>query len=311
MASTDPHGGLELLAEKQMKSVMHAKYIERCIVGDVVPKGLQLKLTVSVGKDGEQLQRSVNELLHKTSLEICDRIRSFHLRRAEAFEEEIVEKRKSLSKKLSSNEICRIDSELFDKINGKKDVLQTKHNKKLAALVKSSHADVSPPQSPHADEPVTSAETETWTVVSKKRNYNRQNRRTKKGKTNVQQQDKQTVLKHTVTTRTDPTKTVAKKTNLSTQTAEIYSKNEVTPGTNNQKTYLEAATTGVVSRGEFAALIQTVTTLTQTVNKLLMKPSPAPAKNRGTGVLFGVQARQPGEKPNADSTKFKKGKKVF
>ena len=53
-----------------MKSVLHAKFLEDCLSDEVVPKGLELKLKVSVGNDPEdiELQALVDKLLEKNKL---------------------------------------------------------------------------------------------------------------------------------------------------------------------------------------------------------------------------------------------------
>ena len=39
---------LEKLAKKQMKSALHAKFLEKCLTNELVPNGLGLKVKVSV-----------------------------------------------------------------------------------------------------------------------------------------------------------------------------------------------------------------------------------------------------------------------
>ena len=47
-SSYDPRKDLERLAEKQMKSTLHAKFLEEYLTNELVPNRLGLKLKVSV-----------------------------------------------------------------------------------------------------------------------------------------------------------------------------------------------------------------------------------------------------------------------
>ena len=73
MASFDPHvKQLGLLAEKQMKSTLHAKFLGTCRNENVIPKGLRLKLNVSVGNESDDLHISIDKLLERVSYDVSD-----------------------------------------------------------------------------------------------------------------------------------------------------------------------------------------------------------------------------------------------
>ena len=79
MASNDPWiTQLEKLAEKQMKSVLHVKFLEECLSDELIPKGFEIRVKVSIGNDPEdmELQSSVDKLLEKNKFahhEHCQR----------------------------------------------------------------------------------------------------------------------------------------------------------------------------------------------------------------------------------------------
>ncbi|KAL4227445.1 hypothetical protein ACF0H5_012889 [Mactra antiquata] len=72
-SSYDPHKHLEKKAEKHMRCGMHVRFLEECLSSGIVPKGLQLNLRVNIGKDSNELQSSIDRLLNKVSLEICEK----------------------------------------------------------------------------------------------------------------------------------------------------------------------------------------------------------------------------------------------
>ena len=135
-SSYDPRKHLERLAEKQMKSTLHAKFLEECLTNELVPNGLGLKLKVSVGNNPEdlELQASVDRLLERTSLHIVDIVKEGHLRKAKNLGRVIEEERGKLKKDLSDDQMFDMDSSIFKKTEDKKDVRMEKHKKKLADL---------------------------------------------------------------------------------------------------------------------------------------------------------------------------------
>ena len=63
MASQDPHiQNLQRIAEKQMKSALHAQFLENCRAENIIPKGLQLRLKVNVGNNCSEPQDSIDIL---------------------------------------------------------------------------------------------------------------------------------------------------------------------------------------------------------------------------------------------------------
>ena len=67
---------IENLAEKQMRSSLHARFLQNCIESECVPEGMLLKKKIYGGKDFSDLQKSVDNLLKRVSLEICDIVKS-------------------------------------------------------------------------------------------------------------------------------------------------------------------------------------------------------------------------------------------
>ena len=135
-SSNDPRIQLEKLAEKQVKSALHAKFLEDCLAEEIVPKGLEIKLKVSVGNDPEdiQLQASVDRLLEKTSLHVVNIIKEGHMRKMQNLGNAIEEVRGKLKKKMSNEQLFDMDSEVFKKTEEKKNVMTETHKKKLSYL---------------------------------------------------------------------------------------------------------------------------------------------------------------------------------
>ena len=69
---------IETLAEKQMKSSLHSRFLQNCIESECVPEGMLLKKKIYVGKNFSELQKSIDDLLKKVSLDICDKVCSAH-----------------------------------------------------------------------------------------------------------------------------------------------------------------------------------------------------------------------------------------
>ena len=104
-----------------MKSALHAKFLEDCLAEEIVPKGLKIKLKVTVGNDPEdiQLQASVDRLLEKTSLHVVTIIKEGHMRKMRNLDYSIEEVRGKLKKNMSNEQIFDMDSEVFK--NGRKE----------------------------------------------------------------------------------------------------------------------------------------------------------------------------------------------
>lgn len=136
-SSYDPRKHLERLAEKQMKCTLHAKFLEDCLSNEMVPNGLTLKLKVSVGNEPEdqELQKTVDRLLEKTSLHIVNIVKEGHMRKAKNLSRAIEEERGKVKKDLSDEKLFEMDSSIFKITQEKKDVLTVKHQKKLTELI--------------------------------------------------------------------------------------------------------------------------------------------------------------------------------
>ena len=114
MAFLDPRiRQLEVLAEKQMKSQLHVRFLENCKTENVIPKGLRLKLKVSVGRDATDLQKSVDDLLLKVSRDICDRVRDDHLRRSHEYSCLTEKTRNEIKNTLNDDELITMDSKIY------------------------------------------------------------------------------------------------------------------------------------------------------------------------------------------------------
>lgn len=135
-SSIDPRVQLEKLAEKQMKSVLHVKFLEDCLSDELVPKGLAIKLNVSVGNDQEDkaIQASVNKLLEKTSLHIMSIVKEGHMRKVRTIGDSIENVRGTLRKNMSDKQVFDLDSDVFQKTEEKKNKMVENHKKKLSYL---------------------------------------------------------------------------------------------------------------------------------------------------------------------------------
>jgi len=133
-SSFDPRRKLAVMAEKHMRSGMHVRFLEECSAEGVVPKGLLLKLQVSVGDDTKNLQKSIDQLLHKVSLDICDRIKEEHLRKKINFEREIEALRKDIKSTSSDEQLSKLDSDIHTQLAQKQSKIIVQHQKKLTHL---------------------------------------------------------------------------------------------------------------------------------------------------------------------------------
>ena len=134
-SSNDPRRKkLTDLAEKHMRSQLHARFLEECCAESIVPKGLKLKLTINVGNTSQGLQASINRLLDKVSIDICGRIKEEHIKKAVQLSEEIETIRSGLSDSLTSDQIAELDSEIYTRTTQKQGKIIEQHKKKLAHL---------------------------------------------------------------------------------------------------------------------------------------------------------------------------------
>ena len=134
MASTDPRiHQLENLAEKQMKSTLHARFLENCIADNLVPKGLRLKLTLNVGGNSTDLQKAVDDLLSKVRCDICCRVRDFQHSKSLETGLQMEKIWDDIKKNVNNREMFEIDN-VYQLTEKKKDTMVTKHEKKLKSL---------------------------------------------------------------------------------------------------------------------------------------------------------------------------------
>ena len=191
MESMDPLvKELGIIAEKQMKSILHSKFLNECQNENVIPKGLRLKLKVSVGTDSGDLQKSIDELLERVSFDICERIRDFHLRKAHSYSQMIEDKRKQIQKIVSDDKLSRIYLDIYRMTEEKKDYLVLRHKKKLSSLKGMSSSSNNPAEtnirstpfknSTSADSNIPSNEWQQVTTKRKGKNKRRNEKREKK-----------------------------------------------------------------------------------------------------------------------------------
>ena len=125
---------IENLAEKQMKSSLHARFLQNCIESERVPEGMLLKKKIYVGKDFSDLQKSVDNLLKKVSLGICDKVKSAQQQKVRQIGAEIESLRDILKGKSGDEGITELNLTVFEKTETKKNSFLNKQNKKLKSL---------------------------------------------------------------------------------------------------------------------------------------------------------------------------------
>lgn len=124
---------IERLAEKQMKSELNARFLQNCIDQQCVPQGLRLKLKLYIGNDCEDVQQSIDVLLKKVSLEICERVKIGHKNKSIKVGEEMEKHREEL-KKQPDFDISNFDQKVYEKTEMKKNIILERQNKKLKNL---------------------------------------------------------------------------------------------------------------------------------------------------------------------------------
>ena len=124
----------ENLAEKQMKSSLHARFLQNCIESECVPEGMLLKKKIYVGKNFSDLQKSVDDLLKKVSLDICDKVSSAHQQKVRQIGTEMESLRHILKTKSDDEYVSEFDQKVFEKTEKKKNSILEKQNMKLKRL---------------------------------------------------------------------------------------------------------------------------------------------------------------------------------
>jgi hypothetical protein len=136
MASTRDPRELQLkkMATKQMKGILHVKFLQNCRAEDVIPKGLLLKLKLTVGGTSNKLQEKVDSLLHRVSVEVCEMIKEDHMRRSNELTSEMEKLRADLEKDLDNEQLDNLDKEISDSIEKSRTTIEKRHAKKLNFL---------------------------------------------------------------------------------------------------------------------------------------------------------------------------------
>lgn len=262
----DPRQILKKLAVKQMKSALHARFLQDCINDDIVPKGLRLSLKVSVGPDGKELQDDINKLLHKVSVEICERIKEDHLRHNDKTDNMIENTRRLLQNKLTTSDFSNLENEITSYTEDKKNDIVIKHEKKLTYLREEMSKSRSTLNKNGNHSPVTTDSISTSPQIV---NYN-------------SEQDWQTVKKKQRSSKSTKKFTVNKNVNnISTKAATTTktgiiqptlenqkSKNVKTPGT--KKTYREAVINGEPKNLKTNQLLQKMDIVLQEIKEIAM-----------------------------------------
>lgn len=132
---TDPRNNLQKLATKQMKSDLHAHFLQNCIDNAVVPKGLRLNLKIHTSSESQDLQRAVDSLLKKVSFDIMERIVEDQRRYGSELSKTIEEERKKAIKHLSSEQLFETEADISENTEKEKDTVMQRHEKKLSNLI--------------------------------------------------------------------------------------------------------------------------------------------------------------------------------
>jgi hypothetical protein len=311
MASQDPRiRQLELLAEKQMKSTLHARFLDNCRAEDVVPKGLQLKLKVNVGKDSDDLQNSIDSLLLKVSKDICERVRGDHIRRSHDYGRLIEEKRNDLKTDLNNEELFKIDCDIFERTEKKKEDVLLTHEKKLKFLIEASFQIKTSIISNNTDDEEYNDEIVVTTTKQDKTTAKNggQVKRAKKVQNVKSKPTKKTPTFRSMDTNTQNTRQPVKpKTSIETScpssSPEVeVSKNLQAPGT--RKTYAEAIKHGAPQENNSLKLQKTLELLTKMVTDLL---AVTPTGNAGRDDLSEWQTRRHGGHSKGGFKRYRKG----
>ena len=335
MASlNDPLLQLEKLAEKQMKSVLHTKFLEECLSEEIVPKGLQLKLQVGVGNDPEdqELQASINKLLTKTSLHVLNLIREGHMRKTRVLANSIEEVRRKIKERMSDKQLFDMDTSIFKKTEEKKNIMSEKHRKKLTHLQQQrtgeKSRDIS--HSTHKNEQKKTGKTVSTvhissdctsvplnTVKSKPKRANKRHTKKSKSKSNNQHVSPKTgpvtpdddviIVGTSTKTKHQTTKELEPKQRTSSQNKPA--KNAIAPGT--RKSYAEAIKNGAKSttmqglnKDSLHKTLQTVLTTVQQLMKTVQQ-------NGEHGDSSDVAIEMHGKRPKRGQNKSQGVKRQF
>jgi len=122
------------LAEKQMKRSLHCTFLNNCVEEGIVPSGLKLKLKIYIGNENEDFQNSIDSLLDKVSLNICERLAEEQMKISIDIGKRMESTRDILRRKIDGNSLFNFDQEVYDKTESAKNSMLLKQNKKLQKL---------------------------------------------------------------------------------------------------------------------------------------------------------------------------------
>ena len=301
MASLDPRiRQLQLLVEKQMKSQLHVRFLENCKTENVIPKGLQLKLKVSVGRDTTELQKSVDDLLFKVSRDICDRVRDDHLRRSHEYSCLVEKTRNEIKNALTDDELITVDSNIFEQTERTKTILVVKHNKKINYLKKSANNE-------QHDTIIIDDEEDTNNINQPEQSTDKRKETTRKPR---KQKPPRRRTPNNTSVRNEPI--IDKESKINQRSSVLppegsNPKNETAPGT--KKTYKEAVVNGAQKPAINQDLQQTLQTLSQVVQNLLTVTT---AINRNVNEDSSeYQTKRLGEKTRGGYRRYREEKRRY
>ena len=124
------------LSEKQMRRSIHSSFLNNCVEEGIIPSGLKLKLKIYIGSGGEEFQKSVDNLLDKVSLSICERLAEEQKKISLDIGKQMENARDKLKKKLDGHSLFDFDQEVYEKTESSKNSILVKQNKKLHKLRK-------------------------------------------------------------------------------------------------------------------------------------------------------------------------------
>lgn len=126
---------IKKMADFQMRKSTHIRFLENCIAEQIIPKGLKLKLKVHVGVN-TRLQETVDRILEKTSLEICNLVKEEHSLQLHESKGKMIELENKL-RKVTSDEgnFNEVTAEIFTVTEEKKNKIIDRQQKKLQSLL--------------------------------------------------------------------------------------------------------------------------------------------------------------------------------
>jgi len=117
-----------------MKRSLHCTFLNNCVEEGIVPSGLKLKLKIYIGNENEDFQNSIDSLLDKVSLNICERLAEEQMKISIDIGKRMESTRDILRRKIDGNSLFNFDQEVYDKTESAKNSMLLKQNKKLQKL---------------------------------------------------------------------------------------------------------------------------------------------------------------------------------